>query len=185
LTATSAITTFPRTGNAAFSQLLAGALAPEYAPALRVKHGADPVCAVIPPVMGYAHFGSELQLGDPDPLPEVPNMLRIADHDIAAYVHCLVTGDAPGEPATKDPVALGVLGDPAATEPLATAPALDVPVARKPSASIAHTMFHTTMIPFRELVGICLRLGTGWWERWGPVWRRHSEQRRVKSGSTE
>lgn len=77
----------PRQGNAVFSQLMAS----QTSLAIIVKNVRDPVCASIPAtclLSQYEHAGLPLLIGN-DPSPEFPDILHIADHDIAKYIENL------------------------------------------------------------------------------------------------
>lgn len=54
----------------------------------RLKHGADPVNSV-PPPLNYVHAGNEVHLGKKDNYPDVPVLIDVGDHDIAKYVAAL------------------------------------------------------------------------------------------------
>lgn len=71
----------PRSGNAAFAR----AMATDTRLAVCVRNNRDPVCASIPPVASYCHVGREITIGW-DPFPDVPDLTRVRDHDIALYV---------------------------------------------------------------------------------------------------
>lgn len=71
----------PRVGNKAFADAFNKCVKLR----LRVKNCCDPIAAILPPVCGYTHVGSELHLGSPDPLPQIPNMFSLGDHGIFNY----------------------------------------------------------------------------------------------------
>lgn len=74
----------PRQGNETFGHLMQTSTST----ALIVKNLRDPICACIPAVClpsRYEHAGVPVYIGE-DPFPDVPNILNLADHDIAKYV---------------------------------------------------------------------------------------------------
>lgn len=83
----------PRQGNAAFAEVLA---TPSLvSSAICVRNHRDPVCSSIPPMcfpFEYHHAGRELCIGE-DPFPDIPDLVYVRDHDIAAYIADLTTAD--------------------------------------------------------------------------------------------
>ena len=64
-----------------------------------VKHSKDPIVAIIPPVV-YAHVGTPIHIGAPDPYPDLCCMWDLCDHDIAKYVACLKANNVTPETPT-------------------------------------------------------------------------------------
>ncbi len=76
----------PRVGNAAFAKAFAKCVQTR----IRLKNCSDPVVAIVPP-LDYVHVGCEVHLGPADNYPEVPVLLDVGDHSVAAYVKNLET----------------------------------------------------------------------------------------------
>jgi hypothetical protein len=84
----------PRVGNAAW----AASFDKSVATSVRCKNGRDPVAAVPPRVL-YADVGGLLHIGRPDPIPDVPSLLDLWEHDMAEYLRHLPGGATPEAPA--------------------------------------------------------------------------------------
>lgn len=71
----------PRCGNSGFASKFGQVVNMRY----RIKNLRDPVDSIVPP-LNYVHVGQEYHLGDPDPLPDIPILLDVADHYIQNYI---------------------------------------------------------------------------------------------------